>query len=167
MLRQKKYFLLLVLLFSGLAAHAARHTEQGGGFSYEVPNGWKVKAYKKQPFKILYTKPINGFAPNITFQVEVFKASLSSYMANNVNFLKTQSDVIIDSQGTGRTAEGINYLTLKIMRPIRKTKVVMISNVLALDNDIKFVITCASLLTDESRLQNTCTQLVDSLQFKK
>ena len=61
-----------------------RHAEEfpdGTGFSYVVPEGWKLVEKPKHNFKVLVNEAgaVDGFSPNITFRDGQFEGKLSDF----------------------------------------------------------------------------------------
>jgi len=59
---------------------AARLSEPSGGFSYIPPTGWKIRTFPGLKYKICYTTPMGGFAPNINAADETAPVGLNKYV---------------------------------------------------------------------------------------
>jgi len=60
--------LLLTVIFSSTAIAqepCKRHVEPKGGFSFCPPDGWNIRDYPKEKFKIMLGPASDGFAPNL------------------------------------------------------------------------------------------------------
>lgn len=90
-------------------AHAqARLSEPSGGFSYVPPAGWKVKTFPGLKYKICYTTPSGGFAPNITTLDETAPVGLNEYVrVSFANMRRAYAKLTIKSQGAFVTNSGL------------------------------------------------------------
>jgi hypothetical protein len=76
-------FLFLVVIVPGLDAadeKPTRHVEKFGGFSYVPPAGWQITDVSGFKYKIAIGPEVGGFAPNIYFLDESFRAKLADYV---------------------------------------------------------------------------------------
>src|SRR5438067_7861396 len=116
---QRRFYLTLLALV-GLVLNTqaadeapARHVEKSGGFSIIPPNGWKVREFPGQKFKIIQGPAHDGFAPNIVFTDDAFQGDLPGYVAANkktVNgFFKDVKDVGENEVKTNDGVRGVRW----------------------------------------------------------
>lgn len=67
---------------------SSKCTDSKGGFSYSIPDGWIVRSYPNQSYKVSGGPPTNGFSPNITAHDEIFTCSLEDYVAQAISSIK-------------------------------------------------------------------------------
>jgi len=167
-MRIKGYAVGLLLVLLGLSFQiqaAERHHEALGGFSYEVPDAWQVREYPGLKYQILYTQPVDNFAPNVNFVDEDYAGDLDSYAEANLPTLKKMLNGFeLVSRSGGKTKQGNEYLYLRYKQQSQSGELVQTSYFLKLKKDRKLVVTCTTRSDQAKRLEKLFTTIVTSIR---
>ena len=161
-----KLFVLMVL-FTPLIAYAGdRHEEPEGGFSYEVPDNWWVEEFSDLKFKIIITKPANGFSSNMTAIDEYFPGSLQEYGLASIPPMEAGIPGFkILSQGQGMTREGTEFRYIRYMHKADFGTLKQTAYFFDLGNNRKLVMTCSPAIGFEDKYDADCRDVIHSLKI--
>ncbi len=134
------------------SAQGTRLTEPAGGFSYLTPAGWHIRTFPGLKYKICYTTPANGFAPNINTVDEVAPMALGPYMQLSVTQMKrAYASLHVVSQNPFATASGLRGVRMVTDGVVGDKHMHQIFYVFPGANNRKFVLTASSLASDHSK----------------
>jgi hypothetical protein len=92
---------------------ARRHTDKAGGFSFVMPEDWKVREIPGLKYRIVHGPPAAGFAPNINVVDEAFKGGVEDYVTACLPLLqRTVENLRIEKRGAFRTESGLDGVRL-------------------------------------------------------
>lgn len=169
-MRMAKYSAGLLLLWAGFVLPlqaAERHHEAQGGFSYEVPEAWQVRDYPGLKYQILFTQPVDNFAPNVNFVDEVYPGDLDSYVEANLPTLeKMLNGFELVSRGSGKTRQGREYRSLQYKQQSQSGELIQLSYFMKLEKDRKLVVTCTTRSKDASRFEKVFSGIVSSIRME-
>ena len=146
----------LSILTAGLAATLptmpalaqGRLSEPAGGFSYLPPAGWHIKTFPGLKYKISYTMPANGFAPNINVVDEVYAVQLDKYIQlSMVGMRRAYTSLHVLKQAPFVTASGVHGERLAVDGIVANKHMHQLFYVFPANNR-KIVITASSLASD-------------------
>jgi hypothetical protein len=141
--------LLSLLPVSALRAQETKPTqivEAAGGFAYTVPQGWRTGNLQQVKYKIAYTTPVKGFAPNVNVVDESFKGSIQEYVQRNVAALEKQFSQFKNlGQSAFKTTSGLNGVKLVSEAEQQGNKLRQVFFFFPGKGDKKFVITFSAL----------------------
>ena len=99
--------------FGAARLNAVRLSEPAGGFSYLPPAGWKIRTFPGLKYKISYTTPAQGFAPNISVVDETSALPLKDYVRAGMSHMNlAYSQFRISSQAPFSTSSGLHGVRL-------------------------------------------------------
>ena len=134
---------------SHVGASAARLSEPSGGFSYLPPAGWKIRTFPGLKYKICYTTPAGGFAPNINVVDETAPVSLAEYIRvsmAHMNLAYSQFQLL--SQAPFVTSSGLHGVRLVSRGTMNSRSVRQIFYVFPAPSSRKIIVTASWLATD-------------------
>lgn len=134
------------------AAQGARVTEPAGGFSYNVPAGWHAKAMAGLKYKICYTTPSAGFAPNINIMDAAAPVSLNAFMQGTVSQLKqAYTNLHVVSLGPFVTASSLHGMRLAITGTFQGKNLYQVCYAFPAANNRKIAVTASWLAADGTK----------------
>ncbi len=134
------------------AAQGVRLSEPAGGFSYTVPAGWQIRTFPGLKYKICYTTPASGFAPNINTVDEIAPLAMGPYMQLNVTQMKrAYASLHVLSQKPFVTASGIHGVRMATDGVVGDKHIHQVFYVFPGANNRKYVLTASSLASDHGK----------------
>lgn len=166
MSKNRSWLILLVAVFALPVQAAERHHEAQGGFSYEIPAQWEVREYPGLKYQILFTQPVDNFAPNVNFVDEDYAGDLDTYADANLPVLeKVISGFKLISRGSGKTRQGREYRSLRFIQTTQSGELTQISYFLKLKKDRKLVVTCTTPSSQASRFDKVFSRVIASIRI--
>lgn len=152
------YALALAMIFGLIATsrpavcQAGRLTEPAGGFSYNPPPGWKIRTFPGLKYKICYTTPAQGFAPNINAVDETAPLSLAEYVRVSMTHMNlAYAKFHIVTQGAFLTGSGLHGVRLVSNGTINGKNVRQIFYVFPAAHNRKIIVTASWLASDGNK----------------
>lgn len=156
-LRAPALFLLALALTVTLSvlpalAQGTRLSEPAGGFSYQPPAGWHIRTFPGLKYKICYTTPAKGFAPNILTVDEVKPMAMGPYMQLSVAHMKlTYTSLHVLSQNSFVTASGIQGVHMVTDEVIGDKHMHQVFYAFPGANNRKYALAASSLASDHGK----------------
>ncbi|MCS6774576.1 MAG: hypothetical protein NZ693_10765 [Thermoflexales bacterium] len=92
---------------------ARRHTESEGGFSYVVPEGWRLQEVKQQPFKVVFARADGSrIVPNVFFLIGQLEGSVEAFKEALVEELQGAPGFALVEEGALSTDQGSKVIKL-------------------------------------------------------
>lgn len=133
-------------------AQGTRLSEPAGGFSYLPPTGWHIRTFPSLKYKICYTTPANGFAPNINTVDEVAPMAMGPYMQLSVTQMKrAYTNLHVLSQNPFVTASGIHGIRMATDGVVGGKHMHQVFYVFPSANNHKYVMPASSLASDHNK----------------
>jgi len=163
---KKLTFIAIVFAVLSLPVQAGeRHTEESAGFSYEVPNNWRVMEFPGLKFKIIITDPIGEFSPNMTLVDEKYEGSLAAYEKASIPHMeKAIPGFSILKRMQAKTDEGKDFRSVTYRHEADNGTIIQTANFLELRSGHKLVMTCTSPKGHEDKIEPQCNKVVRSLR---
>ncbi len=144
--------LTCVLPASPVLAQGTRLSEPAGGFSYLPPAGWHIRTFPGLKYKVCYTTPANGFAPNINTVDEVAPMALGPYMQISVSHMKlAYTSLHVVGQRPFVTASGLRGVRMATDGVVGDKHMHQVFYVFPGSNNRKYVLTASALASDGSK----------------
>ena len=138
--------------FSARRLNAERLSEPAGGFSYVPPTGWKIRTFPGAKYRISYTTPAQGFAPNINVVDEVAALSLKDYVRAGMSHMNlAYSHFRILSQAPFSTASGVHGVRLMADGTVGGRHVRQAFYIFPAAHSRKIIVTATWLASDGSK----------------
>ena len=133
-------------------ASGTRLVEPAGGFSYLPPAGWHTRTFPGLKYKICYTTPANGFAPNINTVDEVAPMAMGPYMQLSISHMKlAYTSLHVLSQKPFVTASGLHGVRMMTDGVVGDKHMHQVFYIFPGGNNRKYVLTASSLASDRGK----------------
>lgn len=150
-----------------VSAQGARLAEPAGGFSYQPPAGWHIRTFPGLKYKICYTTPANGFAPNINTVDEVAPVPMGPYMQASIAQMKrAYANLHVVSQKPFVTASGIQGARLVTDGVAAGKHMHQVFYVFPGTNNRKYVLTASSLASDHGKYDAATDQAMKTFKLQ-
>lgn len=144
--------LAVTLPLAPALAQGTRLSEPAGRFSYVVPAGWRIRPFPGLKYKVCYTTPANGFAPNINTVDEVTPMAMGPYMQLSISHMKlAYTKLHILGQKPFVTASGIHGIRMATDGVVGDKHMHQVFYVFPGANNRKYVLTASSLASDRGK----------------
>jgi hypothetical protein len=157
----------LVALASVTAAQGGQRVqEKVGGFSYTLPEGWNLRELPGLKYRIAYSKPSNGFAPNVNFVDEAYTGPLAEYVRlNKENIVKAGLKYTFGAERAFATDSVGQAVRLETDAEQQGRKLRQIFYFLEAKTR-KFVATCSRLIDQPASSDAGCDAIVKSFKLE-
>ena len=140
---------LLLIISCATVRTPGRLYEKEAGFSYDPPAGWEITDYPGMKYKVCMAAPENGFAPNMNVLDEICEDSLNDYVDLSLrNMDLIFQDLKIIKRDEYKTEDGLEMVRIIYEYNFQGVLFRLTAFFIAGPEDIKYVITCASLADD-------------------
>ena len=128
---------------------AVRLSEPSGGFSYLPPAGWRIRTFPGAKYKISYTTPAHGFAPNLNVVDETAAVGLSDYVRASMSHMNlAYSQFRLLSQGAFSTSSGLHGIRVVCQGTLSSRTVRQIFYIFSAPSNRKIIVTASWLASD-------------------
>lgn len=150
-----------------VSAQGRRLSEPAGGFSYLPPAGWHIRTFPGLKYKICYTAPANGFAPNINTVDEVTPMAMGPYVQLSVAHMKlAYTSLHILSQKPFATASGVQGVRMMTDGLVGDKHVHQVFYVFPGASSRKYVLTASSLASDHGKYDAATDQAMKTFKLQ-
>ncbi len=174
---RKQLLSLLVLLafaLTGIAQDKTEHyVDTKGGFSFDVPQGWRAYEMPNSKYKVVFGQRENGFTPNITVEDDSCACTLVEYVDLALQRFETGAkDAGFDSVKLLNKVEFTTSSRLKGWKltnagNARNMSLVFRQYIFEGKDKHQFTFTCGALAESAPTLESKCDGAMKTLSFTK
>ncbi len=158
---------LTVILPAPPVSAQGRLSEPAGGFSYQPPAGWHIRTFPGLKYKICYTTPAGGFAPNINTVDEVAPMPMGPYVQLSVSQMKrAYTSLHVLSQKPFVTASGLSGVRMATDGIVGGKQMHQIFYIFPGSSNRKFVLTASFLASDHNKYDAATDQAMKTFKLQ-
>jgi hypothetical protein len=163
-------FIVCLALIAGFSTTCDAQTklvEKAGGFSYVLPAGWKTAEFPGLKYKIAFTAPVKGFAPNINVVDEKYAGNINSYMNANIKTIqKMFSQLKVLGKSNFNTRTGLKGKKVIIQSVQNDKHLRQLLYLLPGKSNKKYVVTFSALAEEGGKYDKAVEKAVQSFAVR-
>ena len=164
---------IFLLTLTGFAqTDCKRQVEPGGGFSYCIPEGWKLNEKQGEKYKFAYTSG-DTFSPNLNIKEDVNTSPLTDYVAASNkyildNYQKTgATSMKLVAQDDFVTTSGLKSIRMSYRAEFKGLILRVLQYYFSGKAGQRLIVTCTALEEDKATLDPIFERALKSFELDK